>query len=364
MALRKKRQPAQRRASLRNQKTKSYTVMIPPDPSVNMGDRAMMPSTSFVMPLNPPPDDTCQLMYWGGSSSGTQGTGLNSFPIGVDIQLNVAPPLLGPFSNISIQEFNQYWGQTSAAGQYFLPASVNLNLNFDFIITSQGGTPQNGSWQLYSLLPGMSVYNFRLTSKARVIRVNGSVENYHFELKNFHPALAFTSHPMEPGSGGGFGGVGNDWMQNGSSYLNPDTQYAHHWYFILGQIPVERCLWRYDNLTFHPQNQGLSLVNGPYGLDANFGVNMNQSIPITNYFEYGDRIILDGITAHVNPFWGYESCPFAFAIDEDGDGIADSYFGDYGGTVVDGQIIELPSQAGGPVQTVVPTETKILYVAN
>lgn len=331
----------------RSKGSKTKSLKLPPMPSQD-GASFMNPQV-IQLPTNPPPNESCQLMYWTQGSAG-QGT------LGPQIQLNPEPPTSGAFSNISILEFQQYWGTTDANGAYFLPASGTINLNFDFIMNSNNGVPPNGSWSLIATMPGMMFYSLRLTSKAKIIRVGGEVEECWFEVKNIVPYLAFTSivpgsdnYDVVIGSGGGFGGNFNTWMQDGSNFLDG---IAYQYYFQIQQLPLNKCLWRMQGLSFHPPGQSLGFVSGPYGNDANFGLNMNQSYPITNYFNYGDKIYLEGITASINPWWDFNMCSYSLQVDLDGDGIDDNY----GNWLfdADGNIVGT-SPSGGPLQTMIPS---------
>ena len=86
-------------------------------------------------------------------------------------------------------------------------------------------------------------------------------------------------------------------------------------------VPLDKCFWKPSYLTNHAPGQSPGFVlpnpNFPfsYGIDANFGLNMNNSLPITNFFGYGDKLIIENITAHANPFWGLKNCSYSFSID-------------------------------------------------
>lgn len=309
------------------------------------------------MPTNPPPTETCQLMYYGTTYNPTQVT-FGGPGYGPQIQLNPEPPISGNFANISVMEFQQFWGATTAAGQYFLPASGSINMSFDLVMTTSPTPPSNGTWALFGIMPGMMFYSLRLTSKALVKRVDGTVIPCWFEVKNLLPFLAFDgSWGVNDGGGYGIGGVGNwtggsgePWMQDGTGYL---PEYAYHYHFAPQQIPLHKCLWRYEGQVFHPAGQGLDGVNGPYGLDANFGLDMNQSLPFPNNFEYGDIIYLEGINASINPWWGFDMCSYAIGVDSDDDGVPDDYYGDYLYNE-DGAVIGISGSSGGNLQTMIP----------
>lgn len=335
----------------RSKGSKTKSLKLPPMPSQD-GSSFMNPPV-VQLPTNPPPNESCQLMSWSGNASQSG--------FGPQIQLNPEPPTSGTFSNLTVMEFQQYWGTTDANGTYFLPASGTINLNFDFTMWSNNGVPPNGNWSLIATMPGMMFYSLRLTSKAKIIRATGEVEECWFEVKNIVPYLAFTNFvggdsdydiDIGPGGGGSSSGVPFGWMQDGTSFLSGFGPYAYKYYFQIQQLPLNKCLWRMYGQTFHPSGQPLGSVNGPYGLDANFGLNMNQSVPITNYFNYGDKIYLEGITASINKWWGFEMCGFSWTGDIDLDGVTEYY----GTWVLDqsGNISENIS-FGGPLQTMIPS---------
>lgn len=359
MAYRKSRQSGQRKR--RSAKTKTKQLVIPPV-ITREGETLQLPVLQ--MPQSSVVDQGCQLMNWG-NSVGSPSSG----NYGPDIQLNIAPPTDGQYSDITVADFLQYWGTTTAAGQYFLPASGTFNFNFQLLMWT--GSPVPSNWYLMAVLPGLMWYSVRLFSKARVIRSNGSVEECWFELKNILPSYAFESNPPD-GSDSGFGigfgggpfsgGTQQSWMLDGSEFLQNMGTEAYHYYFHVQNVPIDQCLWRLPGLTFHNSASNLGSVNGPNGNDANFGVDINQSIPFPNHFNYGDRIQLEGITAQINPFWGFEMCPYSFGVDWDGDGVTDDYYGtnlyDENGNLA-GSV-----PAGGPLQTMLPSSPMQFFFTN
>ena len=348
MAYRKSRQSGQRKR--RSAKTKTKQLAIPPVVT-REGETLQLPVLQ--MPQSSVVNDSCQLMNWGNTGSPAQGN------FGPEIQLNIGPPTSGNFSDISMPDFLQYWGTTTAAGQYFLPASGTFNFNFQLLMWTSSPVPSN--WSLIAVLPGMMWYSVRLISKARVIRATGEIEECWFELKNIMPSYAFESNPPDDedsgfgvGTGGGpfGGGTQQSWMLDGSEYLENIGAQAYHYYFHVQNIPIDQCLWRFQGLTFHPSGQSLGSVNGPNGNDSNFGIDINQSIPFPNHFNYGDRIKLEGISAQINPFWGFEMCGFSFGVDLNQDGMTD-YFGTW---VFDENGNPSPNPSfGGPLQTMIPS---------
>ena len=347
----RRRKTAERRATKRN-KTKPFTL--PPLPSQD-GNTFSSPSV-VQLPTNPPPDNTCQLMQWGTSNSPVQ-VSVGGPGYGPQIQLNPEPPNFGAFSNITPMEFQQFWGTTDANGNYFLNASASINLNFDILMSTSPTQPLNGNWSLFTVLPGMMYYSIRLTSKARVKKIDGSIINCWFEVKNIIPFMGYTSTPpgefeggIDIGGGSVWGGFNQTWLQDGSGFLpNNHLQF----FFSIQQLSISKCLWANQGLVFHPQGQPLGGVNGSYGLDANFGLDMNQSIPLVNDFSYGEIIYLEGITASINPWWGFENCSYAVAVDQDGDGLPDDYYGTYISDPM-GNIVGISGSAGSNLQTMVP----------
>jgi len=351
----RRRKTADRRTT-KASKTKPFRI--PPMPSQ---DSSVYAGPQVVqLPTNPPPDNSCQLMQWGTTYNSSQ-VGLGQEGYGPQIQLNPEPPLFGNFAGIDVMEFQQYWGTTTQGGQYFLNASGSINLNFDLIMTTHQGYPSNGTWGLIAIMPGMMYYSLRLTSKALVKRTDGTVHPCWFEVKNLIPFLAFDGswNPNQGSGGYGIGGVpGNwgttgsePWMQDGTGYL---PEYAYHYHFSVQQLPLHKCLWEYQGQVFHPAGQGLDGVNGPYGLDANFGLDMNQSLPFTNNWNYGDIIYLEGINAEINPWWGFEMCSYSIGVDSDDDGVPDDYYGDYLFSGQGGVVIGVSNNTGGNLQTMVP----------
>lgn len=354
----RRRKTADRRTT-KESKTKPFRL--PPMPSQD-GSSFMNPQV-VQMPTNPPPDNSCQLMQWGTTYSPTQVT-MGGPGYGPQVQLNPEPPLYGQWAGTDILQFQQAWGlDVVNNGNYYMPASGTINMSFDFIMTTHQGYPSNGTWSLIAIMPGMMFYSLRLTSKATVKRADGTLIPCWFEVKNLIPFLAFDGswNPNQGSGGYGIGGFpGNwgttgsePWMQDGTGYL---PQYAYHYHFAPQQIPLDKCLWKNDGLVFHPPGQGLDGVNGPYGLDANFGLDMNQSVPFLNHWGYGDAIYLEGISASINPWWGFDMCSYSVGVDSDGDGVPDDYYGDYLWSDQGGVVIGVNNTFGNdtPLQTMVP----------
>ena len=323
MAYRKRRGSAERveKPGRRGAKTRNVTMNL----ERNLGE---LPQPTVVqLPVQPMQlPSACALMQWGTS---TPGSGTNFAQGGPAMQVNVAPPVVGTFAGISALEFTQYWGVQNAAGSYFLPASINLNINFDLV--AWASTPQPWAWCFWDLYPGMFKRFVRIFSKARIIRATGEVEECWFEAKNFIPFFGY-GYPCVFDSDG-----------NNTSYLQCPTQgdidgwasglsNYYHFYVGLNQYPIEKCLWKLQGLTFHSPNQSPAEVNPgpstpfPYGPDNNFGLDMNASLPVTNNWNYGDRIIIEGVNAQVNPYWGITQCSYEVGIDGDNDGIIEDFY--------------------------------------
>jgi len=327
-------------------------------------------------------EDDCAIMYWG-SFFENQGYGSSTpggLPQGIAFQVNPINPTSGQFAppNLTYNEWLQFWGQTGPSGVpgQLVPASVKLTMNFQLTINS-GGAPW---WfNFIDLYPGMINHFIRIYSKAIIIRAaNNATEECWFEIKNFMPFYAegFPVSSCDEGDSdiGIDGGSGGSFTGYPACVPFEGLQNYRTFYFGLNEVPLDRCLWKNAGLTFHDPGQSPSFVAPgpnspvPYGLDANFGLDMNSCIPVFNQWQYGDRIILGGLTAAINPFWGSESCSYAFSVDTDGDGVPDQFYGDYIGisvpTEVDGnQIYGIGfGSSGGTVQTLLPSEEITLIV--
>lgn len=333
MAYRRKRRAADKSLSKTN---RTKTVRIG---GVRLSPEDQFDSTvSIQLPLSSDFSDVfplqgCAMMQWGGSSPGAIGQGLDALPVGVSIIPQPGPPVLGAFSGISAGEFTQFWGQTTAAGQYFLPCSLNLQIAFDVRVWSGFQDLVPWGMTMMDVLQGLMRYHFRLESKARIIRASGQIEECMFELKDITPQIGFTSTCPDIGGdsgtgiGGGTGTISDGWMQSCALPPVGNGAIQYHIYYTIPQVAANKCFWRLQGLNYHPINQAPGLINGPYGQDPNFGIDRNNSYPIDNYFEYGDKIYIEGINVIHNPFWGVPNCGYSWIIDSDGDGVPDNAFG-------------------------------------
>lgn len=369
MAYRTSRQSGQRRKNDRLSKNTSKKIPLRIPVIENKLDNQVknlnlqVPSSSSV--LNDPTN--CMVMQWG------SGMGSGGLPIGPDIQLNIEPPIVGPFSGqINTIEFAQYWGVQNAAGSYFVPASGSINISYSLKInaSSTGINTALSNFELITIVPGMYMHTIRLVGKARLRKWNGTVIPLHFEHKNSLPLTAFIDPPAQDGGfgigigGGGFGSGGYD----SGSYpiyqeLPGNPNYIHFFVHDIN-VPLDKCFWKVENLVNHAPGQSPGYVYPnpawpfPYGLDANFGLDMNNSYPVTNFFEYGDAIEIENIDAIANPFWGFNQCSYSIGVDTDGDGVTDDFFGN---TIDPNTGVPIgPGNAGGNLQTLLPSETKLL----
>jgi len=370
MAYRRTRQSGQKRKSNKISKQMSRKTPLRIPVLENKVDNQVkqlnvqVPSSSSNLNL-----DDCALMAWGQSiTAAPNAGGQGGLPYGPDIQLNVAPPLPpNPFSDISPVEFLNYWGVQAPNGSYPLGASGNLNISYTVRIWT-GSVNNLDEFALMTLQPGMFMHCVRLTGKARLVKANGQEIQLHFEHKNSIPVIAYSSIDFNSG-GGGFG-IGGGGTGSGGSYpvYQPDPNGIKYIEFHCHdvQVPIDKCFWKLSNLTYHAPGQSPGFVlpnpNWPfsYGIDANFGLNMNNSFPVSNHFEYGDRLIIENITAHANPFWGLKNCSYSIAVDEDGDGQADDFFGNIVNVNGSGPAPVSGGNAGGNLMTMLPSETKVL----
>ena len=346
MAYRSKKRQPDRRVSTRDGagSTKFKTYQLPPDPEYR-GPNGEPAPKSFSLPVNQQVmPNQCQLMTFGNTLPSSTGIG-GSPVIGPNLQLNVAPPLSGQYAGISAPDFVIDWGNQDVNGNYYMPASGNLNLKFNLRIWSNGGTPP--TWNILGLYPGMWYFSVRLYSKATVQKANGTQFDCHFEVKNFIPSIGFVTPPQAAAGGG--------WLYPGppAPAGSPNIP-SYDLHFMIEQRSLSKCLWKYGQLSFYPQNQPPQI----FGEDSNFGLNMNQSAPVDNMWGYGDRIILQGIQAEINPFWGLKNCSYSIAFDEDGDGIPDDFYGNTVDPIT--QAPTGPGNAGQNLTTMIPSETKIL----
>lgn len=320
-----------------------------------------VPSSSSNLDL-----DDCCLMAWGQSiTAAPNAPGAGGLPYGPDIQLNVAPPLPpNPFSDIDAVEFLNYWGVQAPNGSYPLGASGSINISYTVRIWT-GSANNLDEFALMTVMPGMFMHCVRLTGKARLVKANGQEIPLHFEHKNSIPVVAYSSIDFNDDTLIGVGG-------SGSSYpiFQPNAQGIKYIEFHCHDInvPIDKCFWKMNNLTYHAPGQSLGYVfpnpNWPfsYGIDANFGLNMNNSFPISNHFGYGDKLIIENISAFANPFWGLKNCSYSIGVDSDGDSQADDYYGN----IVDGTTFAPVSggNAGSNLMTMLPSETKVLSFTN
>ena len=366
MAYRRTRQSGQKRKSnkISKQISKTTPLRIPVvDNKVDNQIKQLnvqVPSSSSSLNL-----DDCCLMAWGsGVTSPGMYSGLGGLPVGPDIQLNVAPPLPGsPFDDISPIEFLNFWGVQAPNGSYPLGASGNINISYSVRIWT-GSINNLPIFSLMSLTPGMYMHSIRLTGKARLVKASGQQIPLHFEHKNSIPFLAYTNMNISTNFGGS---VDYPIFQESSS--GGEEKYIE-FYVNDTDVPLDKCFWKPVNLNNHApgQSPGFVLPNPtwpyPYGIDANFGLDMNNSFPITNFFGYGDKLIIENITAFANPYWGLKNCSFALDADTDGDGQADSFFGNIVEITGQGPAPVSGGTAGANLQTMLPSETKILNFTN
>lgn len=362
MAYRRTRQSGQKRKSNKISKQTSKTTPLRIPVLENKVDNQIkqlnvqLPSSSSSLDL-----DDCCLMAWGaGVTAPGIYSGQGGLPFGPDIQLNVAPPLPGfPFDDISPIEFLNYWGVQSPNGSYYLGASGNINISYSVRIWT-GSINNLPTFGLISLTPGMYMHTIRLTGKARLVKASGEEIPLHFEHKNSIPFLAYSNMEISDGFGGSVDYPLFQESQAGEKYIE--------FYVNDTDVPLDKCFWKTSYLTNHApgQSPGFVMPNPawpyPYGVDANFGLNMNNSFPITNFFGYGDKLIIENISAFANPFWGLKNCSYSIGVDSDGDSQADDYYGN----IVDGTTFAPVSggNAGSNLMTMLPSETKVLSFTN
>ncbi len=370
MAYRRTRQSGQKRKSNKISKQISKTTPLRIPVLENKVDNQIkqlnvqFPSSSSSLDL-----DDCCLMAWGaGVTAPGIYSGQGGLPYGPDIQLNVAPPLPGsPFDDISPIEFLNYWGVQAPNGSYPLGASGNINISYSVRIWT-GSINNLPTLSLMSLTPGMYMHSIRLVGKARLVKASGQEIQLHFEHKNSIPFLAYSNLDI---NFGGFGGSDNYpvYQEDVAAVQQSGTKYIE-FYVNDTDVPLDKCFWKPSVLNSHPpgQSPGFVLPNPtwpyPYGLDANFGLDMNNSFPITNFFGYGDKIIIENISAFANPFWGLKNCSYAISVDEDGDGQADDYYGNVVEITGSGAAPVSGGNAGANLMTMLPSETKVLSFTN
>ena len=366
MAYRRTRQSGQRRKSNKISKQISKTTPLRIPVLENKVDNQIkqlnvqLPSSNSNLDL-----DDCALMAWGyGVTTNGQMSGSQGLPVGPAIQLNAAPPLPGfPFDDISVPEFLNYWGVQAPNGSYPLGASGNLNINYSIRIWT-GSINTAATFNLLSLTPGMYMHSIRLTGKAKLVKASGQEIPLHFEHKNSIPFHAYSNIEINTGFGGSV-----DYPVFQEEPGNIGTRYVE-FYINDTNVPIDKCFWKLSNLNYHPQGQSPGFVgpnpNWPfsYGLDANFGLDMNNSFPITNFFGYGDKLIIENITAFANPYWGLKNCSYSFSVDTDGDGEADDFFGNIVEVTGSGPAPVSGGNAGSNLMTVIPSETKVLSFTN
>lgn len=274
--------------------------------------------TVIQIPQQPQQQQTagCALMQWG---SLTPGSGQTASTAGPSIQLNVAPPLYGTFAGIDPIEFTQFWGVQAPNGSYPLNASVNLNINFDLLAYTNS---PSWAWSFWDLYAGMFKFFVRMYSKARVVRVGGQVEECWFEVKNMIPFFGYRYPCLD-----------NSYLACEEDPFGVQALDNYYYFFVgLSDYPLEKCLWKLQGLTFHQPGQSPDEVTPgpatpyPYGPDANFGLDMNTSIPFLNDFSYGDKIFIEGINVQVNPFWGIEQCSYNVGVSNEGDTSPDDFY--------------------------------------
>ena len=343
MAYRSKKRQPERRSSTRtlSTDTKFKTYSLPPDPGY-VGPNGEPAPKSFSLPTNPPfQQGLCQLMQWGNYGQTGGPTGLGNTPaIGPTLQLNPEPPLSGQYAGTSTIDWVAQWGVQDTNGNFYMPASGNLNMNFNLTIWTNNGL--HPYWYVLGLYPGMWVFSLRLYSKAIITKANGTQFEAHFEVKNFAPTYGTVTPPsIAPGS----------WMGPGPASFTPPS---YNLYFSINQRSLSECLWKYGQLVYHPTAQPPAMIGG----DANFGLDINQSVPVSNMWEYGDRILLGGIQAEMNPFWKMSNCSYAISFDSDGDGEPDNFYGNTVDPVTNAPTG--PGNFGQNLTTMVPSESKLL----
>ena len=367
MAYRRTRQSGQRRKSnkISRQVSKTTPLTIPVvenklDTQVKQLN-VQLPSSNS----NPNINDCC-LMHWGdGVISGGVNEQPGGLPYGPNIQLNVAPPLPpNTFSDLDIPEFLNYWGVQAPNGSYPLGASGSLNISYSVRIFTESinNVPTFG---LLTLTPGMYMHTIRLTGKARLIKANGTEIQLYFEHKNSIPFLAYSNIEFNT-----FGASETYPLFQEGPQGAPNYRYIE--FYVNDQnIPIDKCFWKPNGLNNHPsgQNPGFVFPNPnspypPYGIDSNFGLDMNNSLPMNNFFGYGDKIIIENVSAVANPFWGLKNCSYAIDVDTDADGQADNFYGNVVEITGSGPAPVSGGNAGGNLQTLLPSETKVLEFIN
>lgn len=348
MAYRRRRQPEQARTAPGSpkQKTKSYRVPFNPAYSDPSGEAVRK---TYSLNTNRGLSNNCQLLSWGDMNALSPEGVVGGLPTGPDIALNVKIPTQGQYSGISQEDFDQYWGVEAPGGGFPLPASATLNLDFKIKVWASGGLPDSGAWDVLSSVPAMMPFFFKIGSKARVVKRGVSYDAL-FELKNFYPHLIYTSNPDQAGG-----------IVQYSEALAQEGVPAYEFHFSMQDVPLSKCLWSPIKSSSHSASSSPSFINGRYGADANWGLNMNASSSFTQVngtaFSYGDQIIIDPVSIAVNPFWGLTTCSYSVAIDTDGDGAPDNYFGNTVNSL--GQRSDTGS-SGFNLRSMVPSEPKTL----
>jgi len=266
-------------------------------------------------------------MFWtnpfGLDPSANQGA--EGFPYGPNIEKSFHPPTASGFGNISGPEFAQFFGTTDANGNYFLNASVKLDMLMTLILTGN---------KALCHLPVINHFFLVLSGKARIIRYNGETTELYFQAKNLNHALTImpASSVLPPGANqGNVISDPNNTSPANPTFLTMDTG---------GQKDISDFFYYANTLEFvNASNTSSSaeLTAGGY-----------TGLPLINDFYYGDKIFIENITAGY-PNLGLTGCGMlGIGIDSDADGEIDDYYGN--------------SQGYPTPFTVVPSETKSISV--
>lgn len=346
MGYRRKRNPA-----LRTKQGRQRTIDLPRSlvgtktPSGGIVPKSFsFPERSFSLPSPP-----CQLMSWGQEPLGLNpALDTGPLPYGPDIQLNINPPTDGLGSDLSLLEFLQYWGQYNPQTEtYPLGASGSLNFNFDLKINFNNGFPPY--FNILTLMPGIWLWALRLVSKAEIQFPGEPPSECHFELKNFIPSVVLSNIASTEDSG---------WIFYQSDELSQSQPPYLHAYFNVTDVPIKKCFWRLGATTNHPPATSFGTVvsSAPgtpldYGPDANFGLDMNNSFPVSaGNVPFGTKLRIKSIAALFNPLFGFENCSYAITIDGN----------NFGFTTDPTTGFPISSNAGSNLLTMLPSQEKIL----
>lgn len=281
-----------------------------------------VPKSAAAVPSNAP-DPYCMSMFWTNPMGlGPMGQGLEGLPYGPNIETHLGPPTNSGFGNISGVEFAQFFGTTNANGDYFLNASAKLDMLMTLILAGNSGICN---------LPIINHFFLVLSGKARIIRFNGEVQELYFQAKNLNHLLTIVPNDSENQIGNPDIMVDPNETNTNMSFLTMDTggqrDISDFFYYANTLEPI--------NASNAPSQEALT-AGGYVGF------------PLINDFYYGDKIIIENISAGY-PNLGLTGCGMAlWGVDSDGDGEIDDYFGNSPG---------YPSP-----YTVLPSETKFISI--